>query len=241
MDRKAFVGACHQGERWAGNIAHGDYGVLLRYILPVGLSLMAHLLLILAVDHRGGSHIVLPPQSQAAALTVTLVEPGETRGFTQSAQRMLPQPDMVKPQVTGVPDAYVHGMGSPFEEKTPVLIPVPVPAEPYYFPPKELSEKPQIAQDISPDRAVFIPALPVESTVLRLLISESGNIDRVEVDDPHISEEAKRALVEIFSTMRFHPGKLNDLPVKSQLKIEVTLEDVLAPEVVKTGPVLFIP
>jgi len=99
-------------------------------------------------------------------------------------------------------------------------------AEAHYFQSRQLSVKPQIVHDDSSGVLLALPGVPAQSAVLRLLINENGDIDRVVIDEPFLSEYAVGLVNNAFLTIKFHPGKIGDVPVKSQLRILVELEDV---------------
>jgi hypothetical protein len=105
------------------------------------------------------------------------------------------------------------------------IVPFVFPIDPHYFQAKELQEKPQILQDISPTLNLSLPGVAIQSVVLRLLINELGDVDKVEIDESGLTDEAERLVAQAFSKLKFYPGKLDDSFVKSQLKIEVTLEN----------------
>ncbi|HJV85918.1 MAG TPA: hypothetical protein VJ698_10615 [Noviherbaspirillum sp.] len=104
---------------------------------------------------------------------------------------------------------------------------IPEPPQPHYFHMRELTETPRVVQDIPGNFAVVIPEIPPQAAILRLLINEEGGIDRVVVEDSDFPEKVERRLVEAFSQLRFSPGKIGRIPVRSQLKIEVMLESPL--------------
>ncbi len=81
-----------------------------------------------------------------------------------------------------------------------------------------------MAQDISSDLAVVIPDAPSQAAILRLLINDEGGIDSVVVENSYFPAKVERRLIEAFSRLRFLPGKIGRIPVRSQLKIEVMLE-----------------
>jgi hypothetical protein len=109
---------------------------------------------------------------------------------------------------------------------------LPPATEPYYYLPSELTEAPVVVKDISPRKVEFLPDLSRRPRRVHLLINEQGEIDQVIVEDTSLSQEAKQFIEEAFSTVKFNPGKLGNLAVKSELSIEVTLEQVLAVPVV---------
>ncbi len=71
-----------------------------------------------------------------------------------------------------------------------------------------------------------LPGVPAQSAVLRLLINENGDIDHVTIDETFLSESAARVVKDAFLKIKFYPGKIGNIPVKSQLRILVELNDV---------------
>lgn len=96
--------------------------------------------------------------------------------------------------------------------------------EPHYFRTKELTEKPQVLSDVSPDLGLALTGVPEQTAILRLFINEQGDIDRVVIEHSYLPEELVPLVTDGFSKMKFRPGKIDDTPVKSQLKIEVRLD-----------------
>jgi len=96
--------------------------------------------------------------------------------------------------------------------------------DPHYYRSNELTEKPRLLQDIAPDQVLVLPDIFPQPVVVHLLINELGDIDKVIVEESFLSEQARRLVIEAFTKIKFDPGRLGDMPVKSQLRIEVTLE-----------------
>lgn len=109
-------------------------------------------------------------------------------------------------------------------EEEITFLPVARPSEPYYFSMSELSQMPQVMLDLSPSLAFSLPNALAQLAVLKLLINEQGEIDQVLVDDSPLSETEQRLVIDTFLKTKFQPGKINEVPVKSQLKIEVRLD-----------------
>jgi hypothetical protein len=124
-----------------------------------------------------------------------------------------------------------HG---PSEEPSP--LPVLQGTPPYYYLLSELTENPVLVRDIAPYKVEVLPDMSRRPVVVQLLISEKGDVDQVMIEGTSLSEQAKRYIREAFATAKFRAGKIGDLQVKSELSIEVTLEQVLA--VPGQGPVL---
>lgn len=79
-------------------------------------------------------------------------------------------------------------------------------------------------QDIPPDKTIALPNAPLQPARIRLLINEQGDIDKVVFEDSLLSDEAKHFVKDSFATVKFKPGKIGDLAVNTQLRVEVMLE-----------------
>lgn len=93
-------------------------------------------------------------------------------------------------------------------------------AAPRYLSVEELDERPQIRSHVEP---AFPPDAnaPAGRVVLRLLIGESGHVDKavvVQADPPGPFEVAA---VEAFAPARFNPGRKDGVAVKSALTLEL--------------------
>ena len=91
---------------------------------------------------------------------------------------------------------------------------------PAYLPSGRLDPPPRPLQDIEP---VYPPEAGFQSgqVVLRLLIGETGSVDRVDVvraTPPGLFDAAAR---EAFAAARFSPGRLAGIAVKCEMTIEV--------------------
>ena len=95
---------------------------------------------------------------------------------------------------------------------------------PYYFQPRELSRKPQITSPVMLDYPDSAPLVIKNQMVLRLLISETGNVDKVIVDTANVPEELEMLARQAFALAKFKPGLRGETPVKSQMQVEITFE-----------------
>lgn len=117
--------------------------------------------------------------------------------------------------------------------ETDALLPLSKATFPYYFQITELSVKPRVAEDHTTSLALVVPGIEPQPVVLRLLISEYGDVDEVVIEESHFPDELVHRIVEAFTKVKFHPGKIDENAVKSQIKIEVTLQGVIPSEVPK--------
>lgn len=191
-------------------------------LLALAVSLSVHLALSFSV-HAGGSTRggVSPGPRPSNVLTVELSPIGETvypavsRGAVDAGQNEKPPVDLV---VNAAPQRQQM-------DETPSLLAIAKPAEPHYFESRELTQKPLIMQDVPADLVLDLPDVPVQAAVLRMLINEYGDIDQVIVVNSLLPDFARQMVVDAFAKTRFHPGRINGLPVKSQIRIEIMLEN----------------
>lgn len=109
---------------------------------------------------------------------------------------------------------------------TPVLA-IQAPPEPHYFRVSELTEKPHVVQDIASNLMLVTPDIPAQAAVLRLFINDEGGIDKVVIEESSLPAHAQRRILDAFSGIRFQPGKIGRLSVRSQLRIQITLQDAV--------------
>lgn len=106
------------------------------------------------------------------------------------------------------------------------VLPIIGQATPYYFRLSELTLKPRVAQDIPPNMILMVPEAPPQPAILRLLINEHGSIDQVIVENSQLPHAAEQRIIDTFSKLLFTPAEIDNMPVKSQLRIEIMLENM---------------
>jgi hypothetical protein len=94
-----------------------------------------------------------------------------------------------------------------------------------YYPVRELSQKPEVLHNISPELSLQLSEGQSRIIVLRLLISKVGTIDEVVPLDTSIPQTMIDLIGTTFKGLVFKPGEINGIPVKAQLDIEVFLEN----------------
>lgn len=203
------------------------------------ISVAAHLCLIFAFGDGRTDVDKTSHQQEYVATTVELFKAAtpdsvssrkfsneHTKKVDSAADHMsLLQTQRVGVSVTPERDAPDLGTEKMKKSKEEIsFLPLARPSEPYYFSTNELSEMPQVMLDLTPSLAFSLPNALAQLAVLRLLINEQGGIDQVLIDDSPLSENDQRLMIDTFSKTKFQPGKINDVPVKSLLKIEVRLD-----------------
>lgn len=97
----------------------------------------------------------------------------------------------------------------------------PSPSLPRYYRTSELSSAPIVLQDVLASQPIQISAAKPTAVILTLLINERGEIDQVLVENSELSIDTTKMLAERFARMKFEPGKIDGMPVRSQMKIAI--------------------
>jgi TonB family protein len=106
------------------------------------------------------------------------------------------------------------------------LLPIPAPA---YYTTDQLTTRPQPTSQptlLTPELGPFVPSGKV---VLKVWITELGNVASVEVEKSELPEAVAASAAAAFGKLRFVPGQLNGLPVGSMMRIEVVYYDGVGP------------
>lgn len=100
---------------------------------------------------------------------------------------------------------------------------------PFYFPAGSLSRKPQAVAPVPLDYPEDAPLVEKSRVVLRLLISESGDVDKVIVETADVPGALEAIARQAFARAKFRPGLRGEVAVKSQMRVEITFEGGNAP------------
>lgn len=154
-----------------------------------------------------------------AVISAHLVAPNVSGGLTSASDA----PSRIEKAELYLPPMAPAGDGAP--NAAAPLVELTAPAGPYYFRPRELTRRPILLGDAISRLVIELPGFPPAPVILRLLISDEGMVDRVLVEDSYLPEEIESQIVETFANVRFVPGKIEDTAVRSQLRLEVRLEN----------------
>ena len=99
----------------------------------------------------------------------------------------------------------------------------------HYLNASELTRKPIVEYDSIAELTLDVLLGDERVAILNLFIDESGEVDFVGVDASLLPHDAKDMLLKAFAQLKFSPGEINGMPVKSQLRIEVNLEEIPLP------------
>lgn len=194
-----------------------------RHLFALLLSVAAHLGLVLVVGIRagitGGATADLP--MQAKMLAIYLVKP-DSAGLPSSS------PSAGDDKQVDESPAYPRDhlpVAQRSIEATPIL-PIGGQAEVRYFQSSELTQEPLVANGLVGDKILVVSGISPQSVILQVWISDQGDVERVAVN-ANISWDAERLVMDAFSKVKFHPGKIGRIPVRSHLRMEILLEDAV--------------
>ncbi len=142
-------------------------------------------------------------------------------GALESQPPAPPETSAVKSMVIAADEPSSSEPANPAVKDTPAS--VKNPGDIYYFKASELERRPHPLERIEvpvPESAIALTG----SVMLRLRISESGQVDDASIVMSTGITEFEEAALEVFSQARFRPGYRAKLPVRSEMLIEVTLQ-----------------
>ncbi len=194
-------------------------GYLPYRVLALGFSLLAHLGLILLLCFS----VRMDGNVGFSDLKPSLIEVELNTGNANLSMRQVGGA-IREPAHLTIVEHPVFSQGNQKVAVEKSIFPVSIPSKPYYFSAKDLTQKPLVARDITPDLVLVAPDVPVQAAILQILINEYGDVDQVIMKDSLLPAAAQKTVVDEFAKVKFHPGERNGIPVKSQLMIEIMLE-----------------
>lgn len=214
----------------------------LRNSIVMLLSVALHLALMLGLGSArltNRNTVMNRPASLDEVVWLSLVSPDRASEPSTFAGAAVPQDPAIAALPSGEMSAQPMAPVKKKEGDLQPMLPLLRPAAPYYFQPAELTIKPVVVEDTSTSLTLFVAGIETQFVILRLLINEAGSIDRVVIEESHFPAEVEQKIVDTFIKLKFSPGKIDEEPVKSQLRIEVTLQGMLpsdAPIIFSTEP-----
>lgn len=107
----------------------------------------------------------------------------------------------------------------------PVEFGIPIP---YYYGPREVSERAKPIEDIALEMATDGTPTVNGKLILVLLINEGGAVDQVEIESSQLGADLEHVIVEQFRRALFSPAQRDGHAVKSRMKIEVVVRPPVA-------------
>lgn len=207
--------------------------------IPLPAALAVSVALHAAMLAVGGGRPAIPPgqapdaaasASGPAPLTVRLfvekIAPARIEaGLPPDIEAVGPQAPVIATPGAGTGDARTDmAPEEPARDAEPPSAGMPVPV---YLDPGEVTRRAMILRDIAPDPPGLHGRRGPARIVLSLYINESGRVDRVEVESPEPDAAVRSAIVESFLAATFRPAEKDGSPVKSRMRIEVSVRPLM--------------
>lgn len=106
------------------------------------------------------------------------------------------------------------------------LLPIPAPT---YYTTDQLTKRPQPTAEAELETPEIWPLLASGTIILKLWISELGDVISVDVEKTDLPEIFSRTAVAAFKNLRFVPGEINGRRVGTMMRIEVSYDDSRRP------------
>lgn len=96
--------------------------------------------------------------------------------------------------------------------------------EPHYFDVGALTQAPVLRSGMAAQgRMMIVPGITPQTIALQVWISDEGTVDRIVLDTP-LSDAEHQKLLAAFAKVRFSPGRLGRIAVRSQKRMEISLD-----------------
>jgi len=132
-----------------------------------------------------------------------------------------PQPERKSPVAPLPPDPKAL---SAAEEVTSFSLPLPVASEQIYIAPEDVEEMAFVV-DVGELPLPNSEGTPDGTLYLKVLISESGSADRIDIVKSTLPDDYAATLINSFYQARFSPARMAGLPVRSWRIIEIRFGD----------------
>ncbi len=160
--------------------------------------------------HAGGNAPSAPQVSRALALHLV-------QQHVPGSPALPPHPTVAPLAPSAVqPDSQASSSHTP--QATPVPDGLP------YFLPHQVTAEASVAEGLSPGNVLVIPGMRYQPAVVRLRVGSAGQAEAVEFESDELNDEERRRVVEALLKLRFVPAKIGRIPVRSELRLEITID-----------------
>lgn len=187
--------------RWSGRAGHG-------LVASAGLATAMHVVLLLALRP---AVVTAPVASSPTVVRMIQVAAAEARSQGRTPIWL---PTLQRASTTAPPP-----LPTGRDPDAPVA-----PANSEYLTPEQLSQRPTALTTISIPYPEVDGQSLVATAILTLYINERGTVDLVQVEDPDVPAPFADAARSAFGFATFSPGRIEDRPVKSRIRVEANFE-----------------
>jgi len=93
-----------------------------------------------------------------------------------------------------------------------------------YFQSHELTQQASLDEGLAGGDLLIVPGVAPQSATLRVLIDDQGNVDSVAFERSDLTDEEKRLVIAELQKIKFRPGKIGRIPVRSEVTKGVKLD-----------------
>jgi protein TonB len=199
-----------------------------RFCVAAGLSIALHAAIVVSVQRHSGGEPALQPEQATAPLMARLA--------TAVSDAVLPTTEpaiMPVAETTETVRPAANTTTSPLATNTDPAGDGSV----HYFKTSELDRRPFPLTRIEVPTPESVEAA-AGSVMIRLRISERGRVEDAKIVMSTGIAEFEAAALREFSQAKFYPGYRSNLPVRSEMLIEVTLRPLVTDGNNRTAPAL---
>jgi hypothetical protein len=186
-------------------------------VVLVGVA-VTHALLFHLFTQKHGAHSHHHADSNVARKIMQISLLADSQLTPNTADPITPEPAPLLPPAEPTPPPDLE------PEKSDSLLGQEVPEQTGFITTDKLTEKPLVQIDINSNIAMRLATNVNRVAILRLRIDELGEIDQVFFEQGDFSGLEIELLITACKAMKFAPGKLGKTPVKSEMRIEMTIE-----------------
>jgi hypothetical protein len=176
-------------------------------------------MLVSALAHIGAAVVLTSQPSQPAATGAVMAETGPALTVWLIASPRLAAPLAAPAAPAAAPEVAAM---EPMQQAADAANA----SSPHYFGASAMTQEPVVSQGLIAGRLLVVPGVAPQTVALKVWISDQGAVERVALDSP-IHEEDEQKLLAAFADVKFHPGRIGRIAVRSHLAMEIMLDDAV--------------
>lgn len=185
--------------------------------LALLLSAAAHAAVVIALSSEGGAaggaagELAVPHATMMVRLVAAARPAAVAVQQTVLAQEAAPASRATPPAQAPVPAA--------------ATAPEP-PAAVHYFGAAALTQEPKVLGGLVDDKLLIVPGITPQAVSVQVWLGGQGEVEKV-VLETDLTPEQERLMREAFGKVRFSPGRIGRIAVRSKVALQLLLEDAM--------------
>lgn len=98
--------------------------------------------------------------------------------------------------------------------------------KPHYFGANAMTQEPVVAEGLVGGKLLVVPGIAPQAVAVQVWVSEEGAVERIALDTP-MPQADEQLLLAAFAGVKFHPGRIGRIAVRSHLAMEIMLDDAI--------------